>query len=84
MGKPWFVQKKFGAGLSPSWPAGWIALAIFVIVLSATNFGMDALHLPLWLFLVVDAIETAVFFVLMWMKNDGKPLRWRWGEARDR
>jgi hypothetical protein len=81
MSRPWFVVKRYGIGLSPSWPAGWIVLAVWIVALALSGLVVDALKAPAWALVLADAALTAALLVLIALKNDGKPWRWRQGDS---
>jgi hypothetical protein len=80
LSRPWFAQKRYGMGLSPASPAGWIALALFVAAMALTGPIVELLHLPIWCIWIGFAAETAIIVCLIFTKSDGKPWRWRWGD----
>jgi hypothetical protein len=77
--RPWFAQKRYGIGLSPASPAGWFALALFVVAMAATGPVVGFLHLSVWFIAVGFAAEIAIMVLLIFAKSDGKPWHWRWG-----
>ena len=81
MAKPWFGVKKYGYGLSPASAEGWVAIVVFVVLIGSTAPVVALLGWPLWTAAVAGAVETALFFALMFAKSDGLPWRWRWGGA---
>lgn len=80
MSRPWFAQKRYGMGLSPASPAGWITLAIFVVAMALTGPIVEFLHLPVWVIWIGFAAEIAIMLWVIFAKSDGKPWRWRWGD----
>ena len=73
----WFPAKRYGWGWGPpcSWQ-GWIAVAIWLLVLAA---GLQLLHArgPIAM-AVFGALMSAGLVVLCWLT--GEPPRWRWGD----
>jgi hypothetical protein len=78
--RPWFAQKRYGVGLSPASPAGWIALALFVAAMAATAPIVELFRLPIWSIWIGFALEIAIMVWAIFAKSDGKPWRWRWGD----
>lgn len=73
----WFPAKKYGWGWGPpcAWQ-GWLALAMFVILLSATGFlTLPGGHFGLWI-ATVFALAIAMFVVCF---AKGEAPHWRWG-----
>lgn len=79
MSKPWFGVKKYGVGMSPASPAGWLALAVYVCAMIAVGPVVDALHGPVWAIFVCLGLLTAGLLLLVKLKGDGQPWKWRWG-----
>ncbi len=79
MGEPWFGQKAYGFGLSPRSWAGWWALIIFVMVITAVPLIALRLGTPRWIALAIIGGLSVAFLVLVWLKSDRQPWRWRWG-----
>ncbi len=80
MSRPWFAQKRYGIGLSPASPAGWIALGLFVAAMAVTGPIVGFLHLPVWFIWIGFAGEIAAMLWVISAKSDGKPWRWRNGD----
>lgn len=75
--KYWFPAKRYGWGWGvPRRWQGWVALLLFVGLVLATAFLLDAERRPVEFF-VVAAVLTGLFLLVCWYK--GEPPRWRWG-----
>ena len=79
----WFRPKRYGYGATPSNWKGWLATAVFVILVAV----MARLLEPGrgWLdgqaVLIMNGVLIAVIVLFVWIswkKTDG-PWRWRWG-----
>ena len=79
MGEPWFGVKRYGLGIGPRSPAGWIATGVFAVVLVAVTNSVALLHGPPMLALGMALLLGAAFIALAIAKSDRKPWRWRWG-----
>jgi len=80
----WFKPKTFGYGATPSTWEGWLALAVYVVVISvcavAVSVHRESLS-ALVSSLTVLALATAVFTLVTVRKTDGV-WRWRWGSRK--
>jgi hypothetical protein len=76
----WFPAKKYGWGWGPpcAWQ-GWVALALFVALLSISGALLLPAHLGLWIASV--AVLIIAMFITCFVK--GETPRWRWGESKE-
>ncbi len=72
----WFRPKRYGWGASPANWKGWLAIAVFVVLVLAVNLEI-AREMPL-VNLGIFAALLALFAWIAWKKTDGS-WRWRWG-----
>lgn len=79
MGAPWFAAKKYGIGLSPKGPAGWITLGIYVAAVLAAAPVARLVAAPAWLAAAAIGLATLAFLLVALTKSDRQPWRWRWG-----
>jgi hypothetical protein len=87
MNEPWFRQRRYGYGSSPSTWQGWatiIAFPIILIVVALVIFGEfpvpDGQALGRIVgFLVFVAVALYVFLTFVRAKTTGE-WRWRWGD----
>ncbi len=79
MSKPWFGAKRYGIGLSPTSWEGWASSAGYLVLVIALPLAVAVLGLPRWAGPAADVAITAAFFLLVALKNDRSPWRWRWG-----
>ncbi len=84
MGKPWFGPKTYGIGIGPRSRAGWLAVAVYLLLMIATPIAELSLGLPVWMVPAAFGLFTVVFLTLVVLnsggaKSDGEPWRWRWG-----
>lgn len=85
----WFTPKRFGYGATPKSWQGWVASAVFAVVLSAlsvtlvvlTRSGADPIYVVACLGLTVLALVG--FVRLARARTDGE-WRWRWERRADR
>ena len=81
---PWFRVKAYGygAGLPCRWQ-GWVAIAIYALVLAAAiSVATPYARSYPAAYVAAIAVPTAVLiFVARWKSN--APWRWRWGEVKD-
>jgi hypothetical protein len=75
----WFRPKRYGWGASPANWKGWLAIAVFVVLVLAVNLEL-AREMPL-IYLGIFAALLALFIWIVWKKTDG-PFRWRWGPEK--
>ncbi len=79
-GKPWFGQKRYGMGLGPASWQGWLTLLAYIIVMGWTVEQAQAVlgggARTVWILL---GVETLVLLVIIFLKGDRRPWRWRWG-----
>jgi len=79
----WFAAKRYGWGwgLPVTWQ-GWAVIAAYVAALAAGVVYLrehpDARMLPAW----IAAITLALVAIIA--TKGERPLRWRWGDDRDR
>lgn len=75
----WFGHKWLGAGLAPASWQGWLCLLAYVVAL-----GWSLRQGPVYLadnrmIVGLVALETVLFFGIVWMKRDrNRSVRWRW------
>ncbi len=72
----WFRPKRYGYGASPANWKGWLATAVFAVLVLAVNLAL-ARETPL-IYLGIFALMLALFGWIVWKKTDGT-WRWRWG-----
>ncbi len=72
----WFRPKRYGWGASPANWKGWLATAVFVVLVLAVNLEL-AREMPL-IYLGIFALMLALFALIVWKKTEG-PWHWRWG-----
>ena len=77
MGEPWFGAKTYGIGLSPKGAAGWISVAVFCALATLAPLAGLALNWPAWTILASLGLLTIAFLVLIVLKSDRQPWRWR-------
>ena len=77
MNRPWFVQKRYGIGLSPNGWRGWAATLIYVALLAGMLIAQGR-RFPLWTGLGVAGLSVG-FLIVMIKTSDGLPWRWRRG-----
>jgi hypothetical protein len=74
----WFPAKKYGWGWGPpcAWQ-GWVALALFVVLLStAAVLLLPGGHFGLW---IAAAVVLAIAMFITCLVKGERP-RWRWGK----
>jgi hypothetical protein len=72
----WFPAKRYGWGWGmPIVWQGWLAMAIYLIVLVITVSLLSAHIVPLSIFV---GIETGLLLLVCYLK--GEPLAWHWGD----
>jgi hypothetical protein len=83
-GKPWFSNKRYGYGLTPSSWQGVVALATYIVALTVGLAAGDRAAIsPGLVVIYVVAISAALVWVT-WAKSDRRaPLKWRWGRDPD-
>jgi hypothetical protein len=79
MTEPWFGPKAYGIGIAPRSPRGWAALGVYVLAMAATGPVVEHFAAPRWVIWIAFALLTAALLVLMYVKSDRRPWRWRWG-----
>jgi hypothetical protein len=79
MREPWFGPKSYGIGITPKSPAGWAAVAVYVLAMAATGPVVKFLAAPTWVIWPIIAGLAAAFLALTYIKSDRQPWRWRWG-----
>lgn len=79
MGEPWYGPKAYGYGLSPRNWAGWAALVIYIVLVTAVPLAALRFGAPRWMALAIIAALSLAYLVLVWLKSDRQPWRWRWG-----
>lgn len=77
MKQPWFGVKRYGIGLGPRSPMGWATIAVYAVLMAAAHVPLTALHAPASASGIAAATLTAAFLVLIALKSDGRPWRWR-------
>ena len=82
MGKPWFGPKRYGIGLGPTSPAGWMVMVAYVAAMVGALPLVRALGWPDWAFAVIQLAAVLLLVVLVILKRDSRPLKWRWGDRR--
>lgn len=79
--KPWFAAKRYGigSGLPVAWQ-GWLALLLFLAVLSGISALSVFFHSAIVVFIEIVMIPAivAVFLVICAAKTEGG-WKWRWG-----
>jgi hypothetical protein len=78
MGKPWFGAKTYGIGVGPKSPAGWTSVVVYCVLMLVTPTAMRSVG-PHWAGLAAGGLITVGYLVLVALKSDGAPWRWRWG-----
>ena len=79
MSEPWFGAKRYGIGLGPRSPAGWISTGVYVLLMVSAPIAGRSLNAPIWAVEAAPALLTVGFIALAILKSDGRPWRWRWG-----
>jgi hypothetical protein len=79
MRQPWFGPKAYGIGISPKHAKGWLALGVYVLGMIATGPVVALLGAPTWAIWIAFVLLTVALFVLVFVKGDRAPWRWRWG-----
>jgi hypothetical protein len=79
MGRPWFGAKTYGIGIGPKRPAAWVAILVYVALMTAAPLAELALRWPIWAIPATFALLTLAFLALVVLTSDRQPLRWRWG-----
>lgn len=84
MSEPWFGPKTYGIGIGPKSRAGWVSVAVYLVLALATPIVGLSLNWPAWVTPIALAIFTVSFLILIIAKSrgdgsDGEPWRWRWG-----
>lgn len=82
MGRPWFGPKRYGIGLGPSSPAGWLAVLVYAGLMAGALPPVRALGWPDWAFAGIQLTATALLLTLVMLKRDRRPMKWRWGDRR--
>lgn len=78
MGEPWFGTKRYGVGISPRRPAGWIATGLYALAMIAAGPIAIVFAAPNWVLWTAFALLTVGFLGLAFAKSDHQPWRWRW------
>jgi hypothetical protein len=71
----WFAQKRFGFGAVPATIMGWIATAVYLLVL---GFAIKAMPTD-GTRVVIGVSITLAYLAIVWLKTDGG-FAWRWGD----
>ena len=79
MGEPWFGAKAYGVGIGPKSRAGWIAIVAYLVLMATVPVACRSLSWPAWAIPAALGLLTVGFLILMVLKGDGQPWRWRWG-----
>ena len=80
MNEPWFGPKRYGIGIGPRGAPGWIAVGVYGVSLTAITFiGLVLRLLPMWVVALSGPVLTVALFVLIGLKSDAGPWKWRWG-----
>jgi hypothetical protein len=79
MGRPWFGARKYGIGIGPKTAAGWVSILIYCVLMTAAPIAELVWRWPVWTVPVASGLFTLALIVLIILKRDGEPLRWRWG-----
>jgi hypothetical protein len=79
MGEPWFGAKAYGIGIGPKSRAGWIAIVAYLVLMATIPIACRSLTWPDWTIPIALGLLTAGLLLLMNLKSDGEPWRWRWG-----
>ena len=82
MNRPWFGPKRYGIGIGPTAPAGWVVMGVFVGAMSGAPPLVGALGWPEWTFAGIQVLAVAALLAVVVLKGDRRPLKWRWGERR--
>ena len=79
MGKPWFGAKAYGIGIGPKGVGGWLSVLIYTLAVISVVFVPSWFNVSWWIVGLILLVLTVALFVLVALKNDGEPWRWRWG-----
>jgi hypothetical protein len=79
MGEPWFGAKTYGIGIGPKSRVGWACVAVYVGLMAAAALAVRFLDWPHWVAPAGLGGLTAAFLIVVRLKSDGQPWRWRWG-----
>ena len=78
----WFKPKRYGYGVRPANPKGWMVVIGFMVIVAAFLAALlmrDSLSVQLIATLAAAFIAAEVAFIwIAWKKTDGA-WRWRWG-----
>ncbi len=80
----WFKRKTYGWGWTPVTWQGWLATAIYVLLLITFSFTLDNKATPqdiAFTFILPVAILTGMFIRLAYKK--GEAPRWQWGKENN-
>jgi hypothetical protein len=76
----WFRAKTYGWGWTPSTWQGWLAIAVYVVLIEASTLALLWRHATMPRIIAAIAVGvalTAALAILCYKR--GEPPRWRWG-----
>lgn len=83
MRKPWFKSKNYGYGWRPATWQGWLILILFLILILANFFRIDAINHSISDLLANFIPQTVIMILALALISSitGEKAHWRWGNS---